>query len=178
MFVDRDIPPEVSMKIKVSGGNKKQRKNVESLVRFCASKMMSKRLANGINLKVFLSRTYLKKNGDYGCCEWQDDYLRPKEFKIYVDSAQDPKQFYSTVAHEMVHLKQFAKGELTDLIGISKIKWTTTSGKEYFDMKDDEDNDDEYWDLPWEIEARGREEGLVVRWVDAEDINESWVYQD
>lgn len=161
------------MKIKVSGGNKKQRKNVESLVRFCASKMMSKRLADGINLKVCLSRTYTKKNGDYGCCEWQDDYLRPKEFKIWVDSAQDPRQFYSTVAHEMVHLKQFAKGELTDLMGVSKIKWTTNSGKEYYDF---DREDDEYWDLPWEIEARGREEGLVVRWIDAEDINEEWVY--
>lgn len=163
------------MKIKVLGGNKKQRKNVESLVNYCADRMMSKRLSNGIKLDVRLSRTYLKKHGDYGCCEWQDDPFRPKEFKIWVDSAQDPRDFYSTIAHEMVHLKQFAKGELTDLMRSKKIKWSSASGSEYYDF---EGEDDAYWDLPWEIEARGREEGLVVRWIDAEDINESWVYQD
>ena len=94
------------MKIKISGGNAHQRKNVESLVEFCSDKLMSKRLANSIKLDIRLSRTYLKTHGDYGCCEWQDDCHRPKEFKMWVDSAQNPREFYSTVAHEMVHLYQ------------------------------------------------------------------------
>tara|TARA_B100000925_G_C21566465_1_gene285900 strand:+ start:10 stop:501 length:492 start_codon:yes stop_codon:yes gene_type:complete len=163
------------MKIKISGGNAHQRKNVESLVEFCSDKLMSKRLANSIKLDIRLSRTYLKTHGDYGCCEWQDDCHRPKEFKMWVDSAQNPREFYSTVAHEMVHLKQFAKGELTDLMRSKKIKWSSASGLEYYDF---DREDDEYWDLPWEIEARGREEGLVVRWIDHADLKDSWVYQD
>ena len=163
------------MKIAIKGGNKAQRKNVDSLVRFCAGRLMSTRLANTIKLDVILSRTFAKKHGDFGCCEWQDQNYRPKEFKIWVDSKQDPRAFYSTIAHEMVHLKQFASGELSDLMRSKKIKWTSKNDVQYWDC---DREDDEYWDLPWEIEARGREEGLVVRWIDAKDINESWVYQD
>jgi len=54
----------------------------------------------------------------------------------------------------MVHLKQYAKGELKDYARVKSIKW---KGQVY-----DEDRID-YWDHPWEIEAYGRERGLYIR---------------
>jgi len=32
------------------------------------------------------------------------------------------------------------------------------------------DEDPDYWDRPWEIEAHGREVGLFVRWAEKEDL--------
>jgi hypothetical protein len=31
-----------------------------------------------------------------------------------------------------------------------------------------------YWDLPWEIEAHGREVGLFVRWCEANNYTAKW----
>ena len=56
----------------------------------------------------------------------------------------------------MVHVKQWARGELKDVMkGYSLCKW---KGKVF-------DTDKvEYYDAPWEIEAFGREYGLYIRW--------------
>ena len=61
----------------------------------------------------------------------------------------------STVAHELVHVKQFAKGELYDSTVKDRTRWHGQWMKRTPD----------YWDLPWEIEAYGREVGLYTRWV-------------
>ena len=57
----------------------------------------------------------------------------------------------------MVHVKQFAKGEMRDLSGAEKVSW---NGERY-DL-----SADEYFDRPWEIEAHGRELGLFIRWAE------------
>ena len=54
----------------------------------------------------------------------------------------------------MVHVKQYAKGELRQLPSTNNevCKWL---GKRYeWEMH--------YWDRPWEIDAHGREKGLVI----------------
>jgi hypothetical protein len=58
-----------------------------------------------------------------------------------------------TVAHEMVHVKQYARRELHPVYNM----WC---GKTYNPEKVS------YWDLPWEIEAHGREVGLFIRWTE------------
>ena len=62
-----------------------------------------------------------------------------------------------SMCHEMVHVKQFAKGEMRDLSGAEKVSW---NGERY-DL-----SADEYFDRPWEIEAHGRELGLFIRWAE------------
>ena len=57
----------------------------------------------------------------------------------------------------MVHVKQYAKGELKDFIRVNRIKWM---GKIYDESKLD------YWEQPWEIEAHGREKGLYYKFTD------------
>jgi hypothetical protein len=70
-----------------------------------------------------------------------------------------------TVAHEMVHVKQYAKGELTEQSWQGKL----INPKQ------------EYWDQPWEIEAHGREVGLFIQWAQNEGANHKpgkWMLYD
>ena len=67
-------------------------------------------------------------------------------------------------AHEMVHVKQFAKSELKDLSKQQSL--CKFYGKLY------NTDDVNYWDYPWEIEAHGREEGLYVRFVEYLGLDE------
>ena len=48
-----------------------------------------------------------------------------------------------TIAHEMVHLKQYAKGELVDLSRCGSTRWQNN-------LVDSQTN---YWDPSWEIEG-------------------------
>ena len=57
------------------------------------------------------------------------------------------RDFITTVAHEMVHVKQYVKGELVNI-----------------------EEDIDYWDRPSEIEAHGREVGLFIRWCEQERL--------
>jgi len=57
----------------------------------------------------------------------------------------------------MVHLKQYAKGELKDYIKPARmIGWM---GEKYLMEELD------YWEQPWEIEAYGREKGLYFKFM-------------
>jgi hypothetical protein len=66
------------------------------------------------------------------------------------------KQTLLAIAHEMVHVKQYAKGELKDYLKEEKSKYK--NDHIYFESLN-------YWDYPWEIEAHGRELGLYYRFI-------------
>jgi hypothetical protein len=57
----------------------------------------------------------------------------------------------------MVHLKQYAKGEMKDIWRpVRMVKW---QGEKYLHEEMD------YWECPWEIEAYGREKGLYFKFL-------------
>lgn len=88
---------------------------------------------------------------------------QPREFLIELHPGIGARNILSTLAHEMVHVKQYIKGELND-------EMTLWKGK-----KVDSDKMD-YWVHPWEIEAHGVEAGLVYKFV---TINHLWdIFQD
>ena len=66
-----------------------------------------------------------------------------------------------TLAHEMVHVKQWAKGEMYEYTVPDMVRFHKTK----FNMADIN-----YWDYPWEIEAFGRQLGLFVRFCEAQGI--------
>lgn len=103
------------------------------------------------------------KNDSYGYCHPVDDdeYDDPRCFEIEINSKPKLRRVLETVAHEMVHAKQFAFGELYQEAPVNKYRW---QGKWL------ENNTIDYWDLPWEIEAHGREIGLFVRWAEKEKL--------
>ena len=78
------------------------------------------------------------------------------------------RKLLETIAHEMVHVKQYARGELYQGIRVNKYRW---QGKWVGNM--------DYWDEPWEIEAHGREAGLFIRWAEKEGLaNQKWTHDD
>ena len=130
------------MFIEVVGGSKSQKKHTQKMVEFCASILMP-RLHN-LDITVNLT----KPKGAMGYCLELDD---KRTFELEIDRTQPLRQLLETVAHEMVHVKQYARRELNP----NKEVWM---GKTYNPAKTS------YWDLPWEIEAHGREVGLFIRY--------------
>ena len=130
------------MFLEVIGGSKSQKKHTQGMVEFCANKLMP-RLYN-LDITVRLC----KPKGALGYCLELED---KRTFELEIDRTQPLRQLLETVAHEMVHVKQYARRELHP----SKEAWL---GKTVNPKKES------YWDLPWEIEAHGREVGLFVRY--------------
>ena len=98
--------------------------------------------------------------GAMGYCLELDDN---RTFEIEVDRNMRLRKLLETIAHEMVHVKQYARRELHPVHN----SWM---GKTYNPKTVD------YWDLPWEIEAHGREIGLFVRWAEKYNLgSKKWV---
>ena len=66
-----------------------------------------------------------------------------RTFEIEIDKKQNIKTLVTTICHEMVHVKQYAKKEMDDGIRSGSARWKNTQIS--FDT--------EYYDLPWEKEA-------------------------
>ena len=102
-----------------------------------------------------------------GLCSPDDDNAKPKYFTITLNpNAPDP--LLQNLAHEMVHLFQYATGVCKqvfagrpkELVG-GKLIWF---GEEYdFSGNDDLDT---YENYPWEVQAWEMEEDLYVQYVD------------
>ena len=76
----------------------------------------NKRLSTTISIDI----KFHKLDGDntWGICDYEECDGRPKEFTIYIDrSLTDEKDIISTVAHEMVHVWQYATGKFKDYVG-------------------------------------------------------------
>ena len=73
-----------------------------------------------------------------GCVDMEDG-----EFLIEINSRMREVSIIKTVLHEMIHVKQYAEGRLTQ---------TEWMGKPHPDLP--------YRELPWEIEAYAREQEL------------------
>ena len=115
-------------------------------------------LSNNIGITVEFNDFSL--DGKYiGYCEIDEIDDRPRSFIISIEKTLNKKQMLTALAHEMVHVKQYARGNLKDYVkSPHKSKWND----EILDC-----NSIDYWDYPWEIEAYGREKGLYVRFMES-----------
>tara|TARA_R110000851_G_scaffold238476_1_gene391274 strand:+ start:388 stop:825 length:438 start_codon:yes stop_codon:yes gene_type:complete len=134
--------------IEVLGGTASQRKHVQSIAEFCINTLMPR--ASTLDVTINLKSL----NGVMGNCL---ETYNNRTFEIEADSKLSLRKLLETVAHEMVHVKQYARRELHPV-------HETWCGKTYNPKKVS------YWDLPWEIEAHGREVGLFVRWAQAQNL--------
>ena len=123
----------------------------------------SKRLRDNIMIDI-----HLKHHSNEGEAKLHEDTnrYRPRAFRIYLDhhrmetnemtgeTRTDMEWFVEilkTLAHEIVHVKQYVMGEL---------RWRD-AGLLYKGINHDPENLMEYFELPYEIEAYGREKGLL-----------------
>lgn len=99
-----------------------------------------------------------KREKIMGLTECEDDYRyeKPVEFTITINPYMSVKQQMLALAHEMVHVKQFALGELDMDVSDCMVRYK----KHHYDI-----TSMSYFDQPWEIEAFGREFGLYERYM-------------
>lgn len=158
------------MIVTVIGGSQRQKQRIESMVEFVKNKLMPRTKDLEITVKL---KDLTSKNA-YGFCmadpEGSAERLdRPREFELEIHSKLKLRKLLETVAHEMVHVKQYARGELYQGARIAKHRW---QGKWV-------SNNVDYWDQPWEIEAHGREAGLFVQWAEKNNLgSRKWTWDD
>jgi hypothetical protein len=154
------------MYVSFNNGSKQKRELTESLSEYVASKIMPR-----LNQKIFIHfefvRNLVKDESVYGDCMYIDDDIRlHREFLIRLDSGITMQRLLLTVAHEMVHVKQYARNELCSVYKMGKIRFKN----KYFSFNTI------YWDTPWEIEAHGREQGLYIQWLERNKLTKrKWV---
>ena len=123
----------------------------------------SKRLRDNLMIDI-----HMKHHSNEGEAKLHEDTnrYRPRAFRIYLDhhrmetnemtgeTRTDMEWFVEilkTLAHELVHVKQYVMREL---------RWRD-AGLLYKGINHEPDNLMEYFELPYEIEAYGREKGLL-----------------
>jgi len=153
------------MEIKIHARNidDKLRIALYAMTEFAMARLVpSKRLRNNVSINVHLK--HHEEGGEAMLSEDADRY-RPRDFKINLDHHRMDKDDYNrtlgdtewghrvlrTLAHELVHVKQYIRGELT---------WRD-AGLLWKGVNHNPKNLLHYYDLPYEIEAHGREYGLL-----------------
>ena len=82
-------------------------------------------------------------------CRGSVTYVGPNYLIMFLDSGLDVERLVLTVAHEMVHVKQYARGQIKHKIGAKTYYWM---GKP---------NRKKYFEQPWELEAFSKERILA-----------------
>jgi hypothetical protein len=149
------------------GGTKEQKKLAKSLAEFCLDKLISSRLSNTLDIRIVFKPKLYKKTDSYGeTTYYEDSNIPPKDFLIEIDSKLKMRSMLETIAHELVHVKQWATGEMRE----TKDNFITKFKKDIINS-----NKVSYWDQPWEIEAMGREEGLFIQWIEKMNLSgQTW----
>lgn len=128
----------------VKGGTKIQRQAVEAAVGHAIQELMPRMKTLDIQLDIVDI-----KSAATGFCMMTDDN---RTFEIEVDRKQGLLSLISTVLHEMVHVKQYARREIDGV----RWQWRKTPVSE----------DTAYADLPWEVEAYELQDTLLQSMVD------------
>ena len=96
-------------------------------------------------------RTFKKDEGAVGFCGMTDNN---RTFEIEIDKKMGINELVTTICHEMVHVKQYARNEMTDeLIESGHAVW---KGRKIHPKTG-------YYDLPWEKEAYKLQDGLALK---------------
>ncbi len=153
--------------------SKRIRDRIRSCAKFCLSKLLNKTKQK--NLTVFINIKSKAKAETYGFCNPLGKNIKTGRDEYEITCVHQPKidplqgNVYRTLAHELVHVKQFATGQMNRHIVTKKtssgkgVTGTLWEGKIYSSSKY-EDSEEGYYDSPWEIEAYGREVGLYRLW--------------
>jgi hypothetical protein len=133
---------------------------IKEALQFYARSLMNKRLYNKLAVRVVFVKNMVDKQGLEGSCTWEDDNIRPREFSIHIDNKLSEDEVLKCLAHEMVHVKQWAKMEMRQFMRKSDVHWL---GKPV------DDSVLSYSELPWEKEAWGLEDKLVESFKETKD---------
>lgn len=140
------------MYVRTHGKNNKiTKKELRNAARYMAGLLMSNRLCD--NILVHIHSVDNLRNSSFpcrGCMRAIGTKKPPRKFNVYIDSLMGRREQLLALAHELTHVKQYAKAEVKELSN-DKVKW----------LDEYHDDDIPYYFQPWEIESHGLERGLV-----------------
>ncbi len=131
------------MEYLVHARNKRTKKFVEEVLPSMIEQLGLKNSRKNLFIKV--SKTDIDNDND-----GQTAYIRAVDGIVVIIKPQSLERMGITLAHEMVHVKQLAKGILKTVNGVNY--W---QGKKYSKRV-------KYLDLPWEVDAFSKQE-LIFR---------------
>ncbi len=132
------------MDIAYSIRSKATRALVESVITFFEQDL--KLTKSTWSLGVYTKRGLSDSNG----CRGSVTRVGPKHLIMFLDSKLDVERLILTMAHEMVHVKQFARGQLKEIEGRTQVRYWM--GKKVRKG---------YFEQPWELEAFSKERVLA-----------------
>lgn len=147
---------EKTMSIKIIGSpDKKFTPYLQRASQYFADCLLSKQMQKNIDIVI----KFNDKLDELGYAEISgcNSKNKPRKFKIQLNANLDARNIIMTLAHEMVHVKQFAYGHTNDTLS----RW--------YDVAVDPQKLD-YWFHPWEIEAHGLEGGLMTKFAVKEKL--------
>lgn len=142
-LTSRGIPKKIDKKI------------CKRAVKFYGKQLLSTRLYE--SLQIHLEFIEMEDN-EYGFCNAEDE--TNKSFLISINKNLTPEQTLMVLAHEMGHVKQYAKHELKDYVYGERIK---------FQDRIFEKASVSYWQSPWEKDARKIERKLYRAFLKSEE---------
>ncbi len=157
------------MKIKVHSRNFDKEFNmaIYAMVEFTMAKLVpSKKLRNNVSIDVHFR--HHDAEGE-AMLDHHTNRYRPRHFRVVIDHHRLEKDNYNrvrdttewahevlkTIGHELVHVKQYLLGELS----VRKL------GLCYRGVHYDTNTLIDYFNLPYEVEAYGKEKGLLVHFL-------------
>ncbi len=131
-------------------------KKFRSATRWMINHLFGNRLSQVISMNVIFKKDLCKKEFIFGDCGTEDDSFPPRLFTIRIDSNMTKFQQFITLSHELIHMKQFAKGEMYDYA--LRPELTRWKRRKINVEKTDYEN------LPWEKEAYKLQRSLLLSW--------------
>ena len=167
----------MKVRIHAKGLDKTFRLAMYGMIEYSMVKLIpSKRLRKSIEINVHVRKH--PESGEAMVDEFADR-RRPRSFRVILDpskmkyndsgeertDAEVALEILKTLGHELVHVKQYVRRELTtDRYGALRYNGVHYSVNNLL----------EYFELPYEIEAYGREKGLLIGflaiWKDIEEM--------
>lgn len=96
-----------------------------------------------------------KKEADFDVAEcWGATTMFENTILVYINTSLGTERLIQVIAHEMVHVAQFARGHLKKWVDESEETVTTWCGRRYDEV--------DYLELPWEVKACQEQERLAA----------------
>ena len=130
--------------ISAKNGNKVQNAVARSVAQHCINKLMPR--MRTLDISILFKKIPAQEN-TIGTCLMQDNN---RTFEIEIQKGLSFDEIVKTVCHEMVHVKQYARNEMTDSTWKGKLRWRNRFIKK----------NTSYSKLPWEREAYRKQKTL------------------
>ena len=150
--------------IRLYGSAKKmERREIKEAATFFCDHLLGKRLSRNVLVKIRLRKNFFKKTKCFGMATWTDIDAKNhnhREYEVEIEADLGHIYLMRTLAHELVHVKQYARKELVDMCSGNYQMWNRVMYNE---------NLVGYKNLPWEKEASEQEKVLYQLWKEHKD---------